>query len=240
MVVGDPIYFEDLLVSKDDIPDASRGTLYDAVSTRIGRRLQELKVQADKLALEQQFELQQYHMREGKHGYGVWQQVDWEAFGMENVMPSSESDGDSSQVSKQILPNQPKEESVEQPVKRNFYDRTIRMGFSYDGGIMSRVRYYVNPAELMGFAARGLFMNGQLLDEGGLNIQETRPGKVWKKFVNNRLSEEGHFSIQEALPVKVWRQFLSDEVRFSIQEAGPFRAWKQFVEGRVLNIGSSV
>ena len=192
MVVGDPIYFEDLLVSKDT-EDASRGTLYDTVSSRIGQRLRELKVQAERLALEQQLEVQQH---DGRQGYGIWQQVDWEAFGMENVMSS---DGD---TSKQVLPNKPNR-PLEQPPHPNSGHRTIRMGFRYEGGIMSRVRCYVNPSEFMGFAARGLFMNDQSFNE----VQEAGPVKAWKQFMNERLSDEGRFSIQEAGPVKAWKQF---------------------------------
>jgi len=65
---------------------------------RIGQLFRELKVQAERSALEQQFEVQQ---RDGRQGYSIWQQVDWEAFGMENVMLS---DGG---AAKQVLLNQP-------------------------------------------------------------------------------------------------------------------------------------
>jgi len=226
VVVGDPIYFEDLLVSKDNTQDASRGTLYDAVSSRIGQRLRELKVQAERLTLEQKFEVQQYDERQA---YRIWQQVDWEAFGMENVMSS---DGE---ASKQVLLNQP-DRFLEQPPQPNSGHQTIRVGFSYEGGIMSRVRCYVNPSEFMGFAARGLFINDQSFNE---NIQEAAPVKAWKRFVSARSAGESRFCIHEAHPVKAWKQFmnerLSDEGRFSIQDARPIKAWKQFFEGNFCN-----
>ncbi|XP_020250470.1 tafazzin-like [Asparagus officinalis] len=238
VVVGDPIYLEDLLVSKDNTQDANRGTLYDAVSSRIGNRLQELKLQAERLALEHQFEVEQYHMHDKRYEYDIWQQVDWEAFGMENVMSTG---GDTSQIVKQRFPSQQKK-SLEQSQKPESSHQTLGMGFSYDGGIMSRVRNYVNPSEFMGFAARGLFMNGQLLDEGTFNIQETGPVKAWKEFMNKRSSIEGHFKIQEAAPVKAWKQFvnerLPDEGGFRIQEAVPVKAWKQFFEGSGFNMRS--
>ncbi|KAJ6808730.1 tafazzin-like [Iris pallida] len=179
VLVGDPVHLEDLLVSKDDTEDDSRGMLYDAVSSRIDRRLQELKVQAEKLALEQSTAIQDYQMRNTEKARGIWQQVDWEAFGMANVMSSEED----STFARQVVPAPPHRETVEEPWHQTSVVQTIRMGFSYEEGIVSRVRGCMNPSEFMGFAARGLFMDGRMLAESRRHIQEAGPVKAWKQFV---------------------------------------------------------
>lgn len=53
----DPISFDDLL-NEEQIQHTSRVKLYDAVSSRIGHRRQELEVQVEKLALEHSIQLQ--------------------------------------------------------------------------------------------------------------------------------------------------------------------------------------
>ncbi|KAG2603156.1 hypothetical protein PVAP13_5KG750600, partial [Panicum virgatum] len=84
VVVGDPINFDDLIIdNSDDTQHISRGILYDKATQRIGQRLQELKVEADRLASEQQSELRNHHMQNvSDDGYRLWQQVDWEGFGI--------------------------------------------------------------------------------------------------------------------------------------------------------------
>lgn len=176
VVVGDPIPLEDLIV--DDAEDVSRGVLYDAVSSRISHALRELKLEADKLALEHEGELQVRLMHKPDRGYGFWQRVDWEAFGMEGVM-------------------WPDEDRV--PAKPLFFDRskhdhdrlqekcsggrTVRAGFSYGGGIVSRVRGYMNPTEFMGFAAGGLFKNGRFVGDGDReSAPVSSPAKWWRSF----------------------------------------------------------
>ncbi|CAH9087384.1 unnamed protein product [Cuscuta europaea] len=52
ILVGDPIVFDDLLAAEGN-HNISRGKLYDAVSARIGDRLQKLKTQVDRLAAKQ-------------------------------------------------------------------------------------------------------------------------------------------------------------------------------------------
>lgn len=233
VVVGDPISFEDLLLSKDHTQEGdSRGALYDAVSSRIGHRLRELKVLAEQLALEHHHEVQQHHMHNGNHGCGIWQQVDWEALGMETVMSS---DGDSTQIVRKPTPN-----PSNQPMERNQGHQTVNRGLLHESGVMSRVRGYVNPYEFMGFAARGLLKNGRLPDEDGSNIQVVGMVKAWRRYMNNRSSEEGRFDIQKTGPVKAWRQLtrekMWEEGWFRIQEDGPVTACKQFFEGNVLRL----
>lgn len=76
--------------------------------------------------------------------------------------------------------------SVDQPQKPNLVPQTVRVGFSYEGGIVSRIRGHMNPIELMGFAARGLFMNGRTLDESCQSIQEASLN-AWKQFLKRKL-----------------------------------------------------
>ena len=69
MVVDDPINFDDLLIDNcGDTQDIPRGILYDKVTQRIGQRVQELKVEVDRLAAEQEPELQNRNV--GDDGFG--------------------------------------------------------------------------------------------------------------------------------------------------------------------------
>lgn len=174
VVVGDPIPLEDLIT--DDNEDVSRGILYDAVSSRISHTLRELKVQADRLALEHANDLQNHLAYKSDRGYGFWQQVDWEAFGMEDVMQPDENP-----LAKQLFIGRTKNSCDHLP-EPNSSRITVRMCFSYGGGIVSRARGYMNPTELMGFAASGLYKNGRLLDENHDNFQDPFPAKRWKPF----------------------------------------------------------
>ncbi|KAL2325621.1 hypothetical protein Fmac_024679 [Flemingia macrophylla] len=61
MLIGDPINFDDILeLDMKKGSDVPRRRLYDAVASRIGERLHELKVQVDTIAIEQEMQ-QQYH-----------------------------------------------------------------------------------------------------------------------------------------------------------------------------------
>ncbi|KAK6121133.1 hypothetical protein DH2020_045121 [Rehmannia glutinosa] len=82
---GDPIGFDDL-INEEPNKNISRGKLYDAVSTRIGDRLQKLKQQVEKLALEQAQQLQKYPSRVTERAAGLLQNVDWESLGMGNYI----------------------------------------------------------------------------------------------------------------------------------------------------------
>lgn len=184
VLIGDPIAFDDLIIDKDDAQHDSRGILYDAVTSRIGHRLQGLKAQVDRLALEQPLEVQEYYVRNSERGYGIWHQVDWEAFGMGSFILSEEDP----KFVKRASPSQTVQ-SVDQPQELNLAPRAVRMGFSYEGGIVSRIRGFMNPTELMGFAARGLFMNGRTLDERCESVQEVDL-KAWKHFLKGNILQQ--------------------------------------------------
>lgn len=153
MLIGDPLFLDDLVMYKDDPQHVSTGILYDAVSTRIGHQLQELKSQVELLAAEQQLEIRDVDNRE--RATGIWQQVDWEAFGMENML---EEPAGTTNVATHDHPIQVLEQ-------KSNSTRSIRIRLVDEGGIVSRIRGFMNPSELMGFAARGLLINGRMMDE---------------------------------------------------------------------------
>ena len=190
VLIGDPIYFDDLL-DEEQSQDISRGELYDAVSSRIGHRLQVLKVQVEKLALEHSIQLQNHHHTQTtERAAGILHQVDWESFGMESYI-TCEDDSSSSRLKiesqTKLNVTNPQEPTTTTPSERYF-----RMGFSYETGLVSRIRGYMDPTELMGFAARGLFLNRRA-EEKLASIQEIRPLKAWKQFLEaNRLHQRNN------------------------------------------------
>ncbi|TXG65099.1 hypothetical protein EZV62_006374 [Acer yangbiense] len=129
VVIGDPIEFDDLVNEEQNNKHVSRGKLYDAVASRIGHRLQQLKVQVDKLALEQP---------SVERAMEMLKQFDWESLGMANdVVTEDGLFGQESQADAYI----------------NGSKRRVLVAWR------NRIRGYMEPSELMGFAARGLFMN---------------------------------------------------------------------------------
>lgn len=172
----------------DDASDISRGTLYDAVSSRIGKRLHELKIQVDRLALEHSLDETHDSSWNAEHAIGILQQVDWEAFGIGSYISAEES----SSVLKQSIEIQPKPhaDQLEEPRPAN---RNVRMGFSYEGGMMSRIRGYMDPTELMGFAVKGLFMNNRTWREDHISIRGVVPLKAWRRFKEANMFQQWHY-----------------------------------------------
>ncbi|ONI04415.1 hypothetical protein PRUPE_6G320700 [Prunus persica] len=173
VVIGDPIYFDDLL-NCEGAKHVSRGKLYDAVSSRIGHRLRELKVQVDKLA--QVTRPQNLPAQNTERAAVILQQVDWESFGMGNLV-SSEDDG--SQVPETQV--QLVSTHTQEP-RSTDTDRRFRVGFSREGGIASRMRSFMDHPDLMGFAARGLFMNRRV-HETTPSGRGVGPLKAWKQYL---------------------------------------------------------
>ncbi|XP_058223770.1 uncharacterized protein LOC131333325 [Rhododendron vialii] len=171
VLIGDPIYLGDLFMEGNH--NKARGNLYDAVSSRIGNRLQELKVQVERLAVEQSLQSQNYPWRCTERAARILQQIDWESLGMNHyVIPEDES----CDAEPGMNPNHLKESDSPEP---DSPERYFRMGLSNEGGIMSRIRGYVDPTELMGFAARGLYMN-RGLKENLTSNQGIHPVTAWK------------------------------------------------------------
>ncbi|CAL9003352.1 unnamed protein product [Prunus brigantina] len=174
VVIGDPIYFDDLLNS-EGAKHVSRGKLYDAVSSRIGHRLRELKVQVDKLA--QVTRPQNLPAQNTERAAVILQQVDWESFGMGNFV-SSEDDGSLVPETQVQLVS-----TYTQEPKSTDTDRRFRVGFSREGGIASRMRSFMDHPDLMGFAARGLFMNRRA-HETTPSGRGVGPLKAWKQYLD--------------------------------------------------------
>jgi monolysocardiolipin acyltransferase len=171
VVVGDPINFDDLIIdNSDDTQHLSRGILYDKATQRIGQRLQELKVEVDRLASEQQSELQNHHIQNvSDDGYRLWQQVDWEGFGIGSSMLPSEPSFVQEQ-SKEAEPEPPLE--VEQSLSP-----APSAAISFN--VPHWFQRHVDPSELMGFAARGLIKNGKFLEECYRELQEPATLNSW-------------------------------------------------------------
>ena len=158
----------------------SRGKLYDAVSARIGERIRKMKAQVDRLALEQLLQSQNYPWTCTDRAAGILRQVDWESLGMEHYIGLDEQE-----APKQNVVTEQKAEHINVK-ENNAQNRYFRMGLSYEGGIVSRIRGYMDPTELMGFAARGIFTSSRV-DEGFVNLQNNNPLKAWKNFMEGHL-----------------------------------------------------
>lgn len=157
VVVGDPINFDDLIIDNSDgIQHISRGILYDKATERIGQRLQELKAEVDRLAAEQQSaESQNHYIQNIKDDvYRLWQQVDWEAFGIGSSMSSEPSSDQEPSKPEPHLEVEPSETSALSAVMP--YDAVVPLWFCR----------HMDPSELMGFAARGLIKNDRFWEEG--------------------------------------------------------------------------
>ncbi|CAO1942924.1 unnamed protein product [Urochloa humidicola] len=178
VVVGDPINFDDLIIdNSDDTQHISRGILYDKATERIGQRLQELKVEVDRLAAEQQSENHNMHNVGDDYGYRLWQQVDCEGFGIESSMFSSEP----SVIQVQAKEAEPESHlEVEQSVSP-----TPSAAIAYDVAVPHWFQRHVDPSELMGFAARDLFKNRKFLEEGYRELQERATLNTWWSQANN-------------------------------------------------------
>ncbi|KAJ8447825.1 hypothetical protein Cgig2_015188 [Carnegiea gigantea] len=173
VLVGDPIEFDDLLNAEgSDL--ASRGSLYDAVSSRIGQRLQELKAQVDKLALEHSSRMKQFAAQSMDRAAGILQQVDWESFGMKNYVMSNDDSASSNQ-------GHAEEEVTLSHQQQSILDQYKTTRFTDEGGIKSRIRSIGDPNELMGFAARSILPNQS--KDASQNFHQLNPLRVWKQYL---------------------------------------------------------
>jgi len=154
-----------------------RRRLYDAIASRIGDRLHELKAQVDALA-EQEMQLQDDSSRSTERTSEILQQVDWELFGIDSFMSEDDSKQRQETVS---LPNV----NVSQP-QQSHGDQGWRAGFSY------RMRSYTDQMELVSFAARGIFMNNETKNSAGCS-REVGPLKAWKQFLEANLLRQWNY-----------------------------------------------
>ncbi|XP_047155077.1 tafazzin [Vigna umbellata] len=179
VLIGDPINFDDILeLDTEKGLDVPRRRLYDAIASRIGDRLQELKAQVDTLA-EQEMQPQDHSPRSTERTSEILQQVDWELFGMDSFMSEDDSKQRQETVSLPIV-------SVSRPQQSNDGDQSWRAGFSY------RMRGYTDQMELVSFAARGIFMNYETKNNAGCS-REVGPLKAWKQFLEANLLRQWNY-----------------------------------------------
>lgn len=133
MIIGDPIHLSDLS-DTEGAKNVSRKQLYDAVSSRIGQRLHQLKQQVDKVSLGAQF--------------------------------SEESPAQISQTD----------------VVSNGLDCQVpKRGLPSEGSISLKVKRFLDSTEIMGFAAKGLFLNMDYKSRGeSAKFGEIRALKAWR------------------------------------------------------------
>lgn len=173
ILVGDPISFDDIITEGAN-QNISRGKLYDAVSARIGDRLQKLKMQVEALAIEQSLQLHEHPSHAADRAAGLLQNVDWESLGMGSyVSVDDNSRRKDLQLESSSAETYPQESNVE--------DGRFRAGFASGGGFASRIRGYMDSTELVVFAARGLFANRRS-NEYFNSVQGESPLKVWNSF----------------------------------------------------------
>lgn len=174
IIIGDPIEFEDLLNS-GSAQNVSRGKLYDAVASRVGNRLLEMKLQVEKLAHDYALNMENHSRSSTERAAMILQQIDWDSFGI-----GSFTSIDYNSPTKQETQTQPDLDvsSAERPVS----DWYFRMRLSQEGGFISRMRGYIDPTEFMSFAARGFFRNYRTGGNSEFG-EANRPLKAWKRFV---------------------------------------------------------
>ncbi|KAL9233313.1 hypothetical protein vseg_008331 [Gypsophila vaccaria] len=177
VLIGDPMEFDDLL-NGEGAEFASKGDLYDAVSLRIGQRLQHLKIEVDNLALVQGRPTQELSVPSMKRATGILQHIDWESLGME----SHAFCGDESTLTSQGRQN---EEVItsHQELSISEQNDTNQTEVADNGGMMSRIQRSIGSVEFMGFAARGLFQN-RLLDLSD-RYKKPSPLGAWKQLLES-------------------------------------------------------
>lgn len=181
----------------------SREKLYDVAASRIGSRLHQLKVQVDRLAHEQAMHVHRRLVRSEEQAAGILQQVDWELFGMRSYLSIED---DSSLRQETEIPARLDVECSQQPAslsQETEIQPRVNVDYSQEfashnwcskvngHGIVSRMPGYIDPTELMGFAARGLFMN--LRSKELYAIHEVGPVKAWKQFFEANLFQQWNY-----------------------------------------------
>ncbi|KAA0050902.1 tafazzin [Cucumis melo var. makuwa] len=182
ILIGDPIEFEDLLNSESE-QKFSRGNLYDAVASRVGNRLLDMKLQVEKLANDRALDMQNHSMSGTERAAIMLQQIDWESFGIGSFTSVDYNSPTKQETQTQFDLDVPSEQ---QPIS----DWNFRMRLSREGGFISRMRGYIDPTEFMSFAARGLFRNHKTLGNSELD-KANRPLKAWKRFVEANVMKRG-------------------------------------------------
>ncbi|EEF49883.1 taz protein, putative [Ricinus communis] len=177
VLVGDPIIFDDLF-NAEEREQVSRGKLYDAVASRIGSQLLELKVQVENLAFQQSIKHQ--HPSATERAADILHQVDWDSFGMGSHVIRKDDTSDS-----EILPK-PNFTSHQEPISSDGYFRTRS---SPEVGIISRMHSFMDSTELLSFAAKGLFMNLRR-KENRSSFGDVSPVRAWRHYLLANLLQQ--------------------------------------------------
>lgn len=178
MIIGNPIHFDDILRT-EEAKNVSRKHLYDAVSSRIGKRLSELKAQVDSVSLEQQSIMSQNAKTCSDRAADIFHRVDWDSFGM-GAYFSEETP--SVTISKEIS------QTDDCVVVSNSLDRQIP---KRGGGISLKIKKLMDSTEMMGFAARGLFVNDYKSRAGSAKSGKILPLKAWREYLEVNLVNLG-------------------------------------------------
>lgn len=168
MLVGEPIYLDDLVKENKD-----QQGLYDVIAMRVSERLQELKSELDQLVLDgKQSVTAQVFERRG----GSWERVDWDNNGaLKDFAGLSRTNAESEDRGHTQI------QGMAEPPRMGNLEHDSRIGGLYpafdntsisvearealdiiaqQGGMMGRLQAFMNPAMSVGFAARGLFQTG--------------------------------------------------------------------------------
>lgn len=170
VLVGDPICFDDLINEGAD-NNLSRGKLYDAVATRIGDRLQKLKVQVETLAIERALELEKYPSRVSQQAARLLQKIDWESLGMASYMGLDDNPPQQDPLVEANVAQHDLQESSGE-------ERCFGAGYYVGGGFVARIRGYID-SELTVFGARGLLYRDDRRNEYFGSLRDVSPLKVW-------------------------------------------------------------
>uniref|UniRef100_A0A1J3JB78 Tafazzin family protein n=1 Tax=Noccaea caerulescens TaxID=107243 RepID=A0A1J3JB78_NOCCA len=176
VIIGNPIHFDDIL-GTEEAGNVSRKHLYDAVSSRIGKRLSELKAQVDRVSLEQQSIMSQNAKTSSDRAADIFHRVDWDSFGM-GAYFSEESP--SITINKQVS-------QTDDPVVSSCLDRQIPKR----GGISLKIKKLMDSTEILGFAARGLFVNDYKSRAESAKSGIILPLKAWREYLEVNLVNPG-------------------------------------------------
>ncbi|CAN8269653.1 unnamed protein product [Cochlearia groenlandica] len=177
VVIGDPIPFDDI-VGTERAKSVSRKHLYDDVSSRIGQRLHDLKVQVDIVSLEQQSTMSHKAKSFSEHAADIFQRFDWDTFGVGAHFSEEES-----VVNKQIS------HADDRIIVSN--SQVPRRGFSSEGRFSLKIKKLMDSTEIMGFAAKALFANYNKSRDESTSFGKISPLKAWKEYLEVNLVNRG-------------------------------------------------
>ncbi|GLJ47131.1 hypothetical protein SUGI_0995110 [Cryptomeria japonica] len=175
VLIGDPIRVDDLFMAGKE-QGLSKMEIYDAISQRVGEGLQELKNELDELVYQNSLEISNSHyLSTMEKVNGAFQFDEWETHDFsscEKVIENGDvvhlylvrSKSESHALSQKNLKTNDTHNQVNGIQKNQNFLREgdiLAENVGFQGGIVSRVKEFMDPSELMGFAARGMLMNAK-------------------------------------------------------------------------------